>query len=138
MRKMNQQCRGSARRGRVKNMRIRTQCTMTVLAKNSREGSDRNTYYDLAVFAGNEAGNINCSEDAYNNSKVGEDNELFCEFNSQYKSFRIYDAVPVSSVLAGSASFVLADADTDAEPDGKAAEPKAAGGKAAKPDKPGR
>ena len=83
-------------------MNIQSTGLVTVLAKNKREGRDRDgraaMYYNLAIFAGEEAGNISCTEDAYNNAVVGAQNNVVYAYNETYKSFRILDVTGASAV----------------------------------------
>lgn len=91
----------SMEKERGKNMNIRSNGKVMVLAKNSRESGDgrnRQTYYNLAILIDGEAGNISCSEDAYNKAVVGSINGVVYAYNEKYNSFRIIDIVPESSV----------------------------------------
>ena len=76
-------------------MNIQSTGLAMVLAKNKREGRDRDgrpaMYYNLAIFVEGEAGNINCTEEAYNNSVVNALNNVVYAYNENYKSFRIVD-----------------------------------------------
>ena len=76
-------------------MKIKSNGKLKVLAKNSREGQNRQMYYNLAVLIDGEAGNMSCTEDAHFNAKVDALNEVTYEYNSEFKSFRIIDAYPV-------------------------------------------
>ena len=107
---------------RGKNMNIRSNGKVLVLAKNSRESGDgrnRQTYYNLAILIDGEAGNISCSEDAYNKAVLNTLNGVVYAYNDQYKSFRIVDIVPESSVP----DYTQQNASPD-KPDAKS-EPKA-------------
>lgn len=75
-------------------MTIKSHGTALVLAKNSREGSNRNVFYNLAIMIDSEAGNISCTQDAYDRAEVGKENEVVFAYNEQYKSFRIIDIIP--------------------------------------------
>lgn len=74
-------------------MTIQSTGKIKVLAKNVREGRENGQrYYNLAVFIGSEAGNLSCTEEAYNNAVVNSMNEVVYAYNDQYKSFRIIEA----------------------------------------------
>lgn len=127
---------GSAQKGHVI-MKIQSQGTALVLAKNSREGSNRQIYYNLAVLINNEAGNISCSQEAYEDAILYKTNILYYEYNSEYKSFRVVGIMPADSVLS-SDSGQDAGADIasalNQEPDSNPEADK----KGSKPDKPGK
>ncbi len=75
-------------------MNIKTHGRVMVLAKNWREGSNRNIFYNLAIMNDGEAGNISCTSDAYDKAEVGKENDVVFAYNEQYKSFRIVDVIP--------------------------------------------
>lgn len=76
-------------------MTIQSTGKIKILAKNAKEGRERGRlYYNLAVLVGSEAGNLSCTEEAYNNASVNSMNEVTYAYNEQYKSFRIIDAYP--------------------------------------------
>ena len=103
---------------RGKNMNIKSNGKVLVLAKNSRESGDgrnRQTYYNLAILIDGEAGNISCSEDAYNKAVLNTLNGVVYAYNDQYKSFRIVDIVPESSILDHTQQTISSD-----KPDPKA------------------
>lgn len=77
-------------------MKIKSNGKVKVLAKNSREGQNRQMYYNLAVLIEGEAGNMSCTEDAHLSAKVDSINNVTYEYNSEFKSFRIIDAYPDS------------------------------------------
>ena len=61
-----------------------------VLAKNTTKSQDgKNTYYNLAVLIGGEAGNLKCLEDVFDCANVGEVTDFGYEFNEQYNTFRL-------------------------------------------------
>lgn len=76
-------------------MNIQSTGLVRVLAKNKREGRDRDgrpaMYYNLAIFVEGEAGNISCTEEAYNNAVPEALNNVVYAYNETYKSFRIID-----------------------------------------------
>lgn len=79
-------------------MTVQSNGKVMVLAKNVREGSNRQMYYNLAILVDGQAGNISCTEEAYNNAVTGMENGVVYAYNDQYKSFRIVEIVPESSV----------------------------------------
>lgn len=85
-------------------MRIQSTVRCTVLAKNEQKSQDgKNTYYNLAVLIGTEAGNLKCTEDAYTESMIGVVSDFVAEYNDQYNTFRLVsckDAVNKQSTPA--------------------------------------
>lgn len=77
-------------------MKIRSNGKLKVLAKNSREGQNRQTYFNLAILIDGEAGNMSCTEEAFDSAKLDAVNDVTFEYNSEFKSLRIIDAYPVS------------------------------------------
>lgn len=74
-------------------MTIQSTGKIKVLAKNVRDGRERNSkFYNLAIMVEGEAGNMSCSEEAYNDAAVDEINDVVYSYNDQYKSFRIISA----------------------------------------------
>lgn len=84
-------------------MNIQSNGVVTVLAKNERTGSNNQTYYNLAVLIGGEAGNLSCTEEAYNDAVPNEENDVVYAYNDQYKSMRIIQARLRNSLPSGSA-----------------------------------
>lgn len=80
-------------------MRINTVVKALVMAKNEQTSQDgKNKYYNLACLVGTEAGNLKCTEEAYNRAVVGEMADFSAEYNDQYNSFRITSYIaPVKS-----------------------------------------
>lgn len=78
-------------------MNIQSTAKAMVLAKNEKPSIDgKNTYYNLAIMVGGEAGNISCTEDAYKFAEIGVENELALAYNDQYKTLRVLDARAVT------------------------------------------
>lgn len=105
-------------------MTIQSNGKIMVLAKNVRESRDsRNSqkFYNLAILINGEAGNISCTESAYNDAVIGKENGVIYAFNDQYKSFRIVGIVPESSVP----DYATAGTNTDTKADVKAEKPSA-------------
>lgn len=74
-------------------MTIQSTGKIKVLAKNVRDGRERNSkFYNLAIMVEGEAGNISCSEEAFEGAAVDEINDVVYAYNEQYKSFRIISA----------------------------------------------
>ena len=74
-------------------MTIQSTGKIKVLAKNVRDGRERNSkFYNLAIMVEGEAGNMSCNEEAYESAAVDEINEVVYAYNDQYKSFRIISA----------------------------------------------
>lgn len=74
-------------------MTIQSTGKIKVLAKNVRDGRERNSkFYNLAIMVEGEAGNMSCSEEAYEGAAVDEINDVVYAYNDQYKSFRIISA----------------------------------------------
>lgn len=126
-------------------MKIQSQGTALVLAKTSRDGFSNNkptTYYNLAILLNNnEAGNISCSEEAYQEAVPNKTYILYYEFNSEYKTLRVVGVMPCDSVLAsstdagaGTAEALNPEANLKAETEVKPEADK----KGSKPDKPGK
>ena len=46
-------------------MNIKSVGNVMVLAKNERQGNNRQMYYNLAIMSDGEAGNISCTPEAY-------------------------------------------------------------------------
>lgn len=106
-------------------MNIRSNGKVLVLAKNSNErgnGRDKQTYYNLAILVDGEAGNISCSEDAYNKAVLNTLNGVVYAYNDKYQTFRIIDIVPESSVPDYAQQTTPSDK-PDAKPDPKADNP---------------
>ena len=115
-------------------MKIQSQGTGLVLAKTSREGTNRQIYYNLAVLFNNEAGNLSCTPEAYEDVTLYKENVLFFEYNSEYKSFRVIGAMPVNPETDGGSGF-----GTDLESAlNQNVKPEADKKQGAKPDKPGK
>lgn len=103
-------------------MNIQSKGTVLVLAKNVREGSNRQFYYNLAIMSDGQAGNISCTPEAYDKAVVYTENEVIFAFNEQYKSFRIIDVIPAPyepDVNADNTSDAKPDTNTDNAPDAK-------------------
>lgn len=84
-----------------------------VLAKNSEMGKDgKTTYYNLAVLINGEAGNINCTLDAYESAVEDAVNVLTYTYNSQYQYFRIQSACVASPEAAPAAKAAAQDKPT--------------------------
>lgn len=80
-------------------MTIQSNGKVMILAKNSRPSQDgRQTFYNFAIMIDGEAGNVSCTEEAYGKAATGVLNGVVYAFNDKYKSFRIVDIVPESSV----------------------------------------
>ncbi len=79
-------------------MNIQSKGTVMVLAKNVREGSNRQFYYNLAILTEGQAGNISCTPEAYDKAVIAAENEVIFAFNDQYKSFRVVDVIPAPYV----------------------------------------
>ncbi|MCM1047373.1 MAG: hypothetical protein NC433_02980 [Clostridiales bacterium] len=78
-------------------MIITSEGKVKVLAKNSQLGRDgKTTYYNLAVLVNGEAGNISCTEEAFNNAVEDTINAITFVYNDQYKYFRIQNACEAS------------------------------------------
>ncbi len=75
-------------------MNIKSVGNVMVLAKNERQGNNRQMYYNLAILSDGEAGNISCTPEAYDKVEVYKPNDVVFAYNEQYKSFRIVDVVP--------------------------------------------
>lgn len=102
-------------------MRIQSSGKVLVLAKNEREGQNKQKYYNLAVLIGGEAGNLSCTEEAYNTAVAALVNDAAYEYNDQYKSFRIISAQPENEPCSGSMYGTPQDSPASApEPDNKA------------------
>lgn len=115
----------SMEKERGKNMNIKSNGKVLVLAKNSRESGDgrnRQTYYNLAILVDGEAGNISCSEDAYNKAVLNTLNGVVYAYNEKYNSFRIIDIVPELSVPDYAQQATSSDK-PDAKSDPKADKP---------------
>ena len=81
-----------------------------VLAKNSQLGRDGKTmYYNLAVLVNGEAGNISCTEEAFNNAVEDTVNAITFVYNDQYKYFRIQNACEASLGASPSAKPAAQD-----------------------------
>lgn len=103
-------------------MTIQSNGKILVLARNERISRDgKSKFYNLAIMINGEAGNIGCTEDAYNKAVTGKENGVVYAFNEQYKSFRIIDIVPESSVP----DYATAGTNTDTKADVKAEKPSA-------------
>lgn len=93
-------------KGMVRERKRKTIMTITsaskieVLAKNFREGDNRQKFYNLAIMVNGEAGNISCSEEVYDRVKLRAENELVFAYNDRYKSFRAIDVVPENAAAA--------------------------------------
>lgn len=85
-------CKGIGKE-RGKKMNIKSTAKLLVLAKNEREGNNRQMYYNLAVMSEGEAGNISCTQDAYDKAELNTMNDVVFAYNEQYKSFRIIDII---------------------------------------------
>lgn len=71
-------------------MKIQSTVRCTVLAKNEQKSQDgKNTYYNIAVLIGTEAGNLKCTESAYNEAMVGVLSDFIAEYNDSYNTFRL-------------------------------------------------
>lgn len=102
-------------------MRIQSVGKVLVLAKNERDGQNRQKYFNLAVLIGGEAGNLSCTEEAYETAVEHLENEVTYEYNDQYKSFRIISAQPEKPPYAGNMYGTPQDSPASApEPDAKA------------------
>lgn len=99
-------------------MNIQSKGTVMVLAKNVREGSNRQLYYNLAILTDGQAGNISCTEEAYDKAVINAQNEAVFAFNDQYKSFRVMDIIPAPYVPEASDNGT--DNSTGTKPDDKA------------------
>ncbi|MCM1234554.1 MAG: hypothetical protein NC489_31010 [Ruminococcus flavefaciens] len=107
-------------------MNIKSNGKILVLAKNAidrGEGRDRTTYYNFAILIDGEAGNISCTEEAYDKAVINTLNGVVYAYNDKYKTFRIVDIVPESSVLDHANQNASSDAKPDAKPDPKADKP---------------
>jgi hypothetical protein len=82
-------------------MNIVSTANVRVLAKNTRTGSNNQTYYNLAVFANGEAGNVPCTKEAFDFATENEENELTFAYNEQYKSMRVTGAKPILNIQSG-------------------------------------
>lgn len=96
-------------------MNIQSVGTVTVLAKNAREGSNRQFYYNLAILTDGQAGNISCTPEAYDRAVINAENDVIFAFNDQYKSFRVVDVIPAPYV-----PDTNVDNTSDAKPDANA------------------
>lgn len=103
-------------------MTIQSNGKVLVLAKNLREGKDRQAYYNLAILVDGEAGNVSCTENAYDKAVLNTLNGVVYAYNDQYKSFRIIDIVPELSV-PDYAQQTSPSGRPDAKPDPKADKP---------------
>lgn len=105
-------------------MNIKSNGKVLVLAKNAREGRERGqNYYNLAILIDGEAGNLSCSEEAYNKAVLNTLNGVIYAYNEQYKTFRIIDVVPESSILDYAHQNPSSDTKPDAKSDSKADKP---------------
>lgn len=102
-------------------MNIQSKGIVMVLAKNVREGSNRQFYYNLAILTEGQAGNISCTPEAYDKAVIAAENEVIFTFNDQYKSFRVVDVIPAPYVPE--ISDDKTDTPPDAKPDNKADKP---------------
>jgi hypothetical protein len=75
-------------------MNIVSTAKVRVLAKNTRTGSNGQTYYNLAVLLNGEAGNLSCTKEAFDTAVENEDNTVVFAYNEQYKSMRITGTSP--------------------------------------------
>ena len=75
-------------------MNIKSVGNVMVLAKNERQGNNRQMYYNLAIMSDGEAGNISCTPEAYDKVEIYKSNDVVFAYNEQYKSFRIVDVIP--------------------------------------------
>lgn len=75
-------------------MNIKSVGNVMVLAKNERQGNNRQMYYNLAIMSDGEAGNISCTPEAYDKVEIYKQNDVVFAYNEQYKSFRIVDVIP--------------------------------------------
>lgn len=103
-------------------MNIQSKGIVLVLAKNVREGSNRQFYYNLAIMTDGQAGNISCTPEAYDKAVVYAENEVIFAFNDQYKSFRVVDVIPapyVPDVNADNTPDAKPDTNADNAPDAK-------------------
>lgn len=99
-------------------MTIQSNGKVLVLARNERSSNDgKSKFYNLAIMINGEAGNISCTENAYNKAVTGKENGVIYSFNEQYKSFRIVDVVPESSVPGYAGTGTNADSKTDSKTD---------------------
>lgn len=69
-------------------MKITNSTKVKVLAKTSRKADNGNTYYNIAIMCGSEAGNISCSKDVFEEVQEMSDYILETEFNDAYNSFK--------------------------------------------------
>lgn len=99
-------------------MNIQSKGSVMVLAKNVREGSNRQFYYNLAILTDGQAGNISCTAEAYDKAVINAENEVVFAFNDQYKSFRAVDIIP-APYIPGNGT----DTAPDTRPDDKADKP---------------
>ena len=72
-------------------MKIQSSAKLQVIAKGDPTKSldGKNTYYNITVLQGAEAGQLSVSEDIYNILKIGEQVSLVLEYNDQYKSLKV-------------------------------------------------
>ena len=75
-------------------MNIKSVGNVLVLAKNERQGNNRQMYYNLAIMSDGEAGDISCTQEAYDKAEVYKPNDVVFAYNEQYKSFRVVDVIP--------------------------------------------
>ena len=99
-------------------MNIQSVGRLMVLAKNEREGSNRQMYYNLAVLTDGQAGNISCTPEAYDKAVINTENDVVFAFNDQYKSFRVVDIIP-APYIPDDVPDTKPDEKTDNTPDTK-------------------
>lgn len=99
-------------------MNIQSQGKVMVLAKNVREGEKRQLYYNLAILTDGQAGNISCTEEAYDKAVINAQNDVVFAYNDQYKSLRIVNIIPAPYVPEASDNGTGPAPDT--KPDDKA------------------
>lgn len=70
-----------------------------VLSRNVREYNGKQ-YHNLAVFIGTEAGNLQCTEEAYDRAVQGVENVLSYEYSEKFARFRVIMAAPAEHASA--------------------------------------
>ncbi|TCL59972.1 hypothetical protein EDD76_103163 [Kineothrix alysoides] len=70
-------------------MKLSLNCGVMILAKNSRVGTNGNTYYNLAILQDSEAGTISCSKEVFESVDPMKPYGLQFSYNDQYKSLSV-------------------------------------------------
>lgn len=79
-------------------MKLRTKFKGTVINKKEEQSKDGSkVYYKMSIDQEGEAGTVSITQEVYEKVEKFKEFEMLGEYNDMYKSFRVLDAVLVSS-----------------------------------------